>query len=83
MIKRFDTQTSSMIPASADVDLWPRKEDEPGWSDCYREAVGCLMWVAHMPMVGIENAVRAVTRQGQDPTVRHWNTCNQDLVVPT
>lgn len=69
MIKRFDVQKTSMITASADVDLGPRKEGEPGWSDRYREAVGSLMWVAHMRTVGIVKVVHAVARQCQHPTV--------------
>lgn len=40
----------------------------------YREAVGSLMWLAHTSRVDIANAVRAVARQCQNPTVRHWKT---------
>ena len=43
LIKRFDVQSISDIPASPGADLGPKQDDEPGGDWPVREAVGRLM----------------------------------------
>ena len=43
LMKRFDVQSISDIPASSNADLGPKQDDEPGGDWPVREAVGSLM----------------------------------------
>ena len=72
LIKRFDVQSISGIPASPGADLGPKQDDEPGGDWPVREAIGSLMWLLTMTRPDITNAVRAVARYAHEPTERLW-----------
>ena len=80
IVKRFNVQTTSPIPASPSADVGPKKEDEPIATVPFREVVGCLMWVLTMTRPDITNAVRAVARQAHAPTARLWITITKIIV---
>ena len=46
LMKRFDVQSISDIPASPGADLGPKQDDEPGGDWPGREAIGSLMWLS-------------------------------------
>ena len=68
LMKRFDVQSTSDIPASPGA---PKKADETGGDWPVREAIGSLMWLSTMTRPDI-NAVRAVARYAHAPTERLW-----------
>ena len=70
LMKRFDVQSISVIPASPVADLGPKQDDEPGGDWPVREAIGSLMWLWTMTRPDITNAVRAVARYAHEPTER-------------
>ena len=72
LIKRFDVQSISDIPASPGADLGPKQDNEPGGDWSVRGAVGSLMWLSTMTRSDITNAVRAVARYAHEPTERLW-----------
>ena len=72
LMKRFDVQSISDIPASPGADLGPKQDDEPGGDWPVREAIGSLMWLSTMTRPDITNAVRAVARYAHEPTERLW-----------
>ena len=73
LMKRFDVQSISDIPASAGgADLRPKQGNEPGGDWPVREAIGSLMWLSTMTRPDIPNAVRAVARYAHEPTERVW-----------
>ena len=72
LMKRFDVQSISDIPASPGADLGPKQDDEPGGGWPVREAIGSLMWLSTMTRPDITNAVRAVARYAHEPTERLW-----------
>ena len=72
LMKRFDVQSISDIPASPDADLGPKQDDEPGGDWPVREAVRSLMWLSIMTRPDITNAVRAVARYAHEPSERLW-----------
>ena len=67
LMKRFDVQSISDIPASPGADLGPKQDDEPGGDWPVREAIGSLMWLLTMTRPDIANAVRAVARYAHVP----------------
>ena len=79
IVKRFNVQTTSPIPASPGADVGPKKEDEPIATEPFREAVGCLMWGSTMTRPDITNAVRAVARQAHAPTARLWSAITKTI----
>ena len=72
LMKLFDVQSISDIPASPGADLGPKQDDEPGGDWPVREAIGSLMWLSTMTRPDITNAVRAVARYAYEPTERLW-----------
>ena len=72
LMKRFDVQSISDIPASPGADPGPKQDDEPGGDWPVREAIGSLMWLSTMTRPDITNAVRAVARYAHEPTERLW-----------
>ena len=72
LMKRFDVQSISDIPASPGADLGPKQADESGGDWSVREAIGSLMWLSTMTRPDITNAVRAVARYAHEPTERLW-----------
>ena len=72
LMKRFDVQSISDIPASPGTNLGPKQDDEPGGDWPVREAIGSLMWLSTMTRPDITNAVRAVARYAHEPTERLW-----------
>ena len=48
LVKRFDVQSISNIPASPGADLGPKQDNEPEGDWPVREAVGSLMWLTTM-----------------------------------
>ena len=72
LIKRFDLQSISDIPASPGADLEPNQDDEPGGGWPVREAVGILMWLSTMTQPDITNAVPVIARYAHGPTERLW-----------
>ena len=72
LMKRFDVQSISDIPASPGADLRPKQDDEPGGDWPLTEAVGSLMWLSTMTRPDITNAVRAVARYAHEPSERLW-----------
>ena len=72
LMKWFDVQSISDIPASPGADLGPKQDDEPGGDWPVREAIGSLMWLSTMTRPDITNAVRAVARYAHKPTERLW-----------
>ncbi|CAB1096361.1 unnamed protein product [Ectocarpus sp. CCAP 1310/34] len=62
MVKHFDVQSTSRIPASPGVDLTPKRDDEKGGKWPVREAIGSMMWVSTFSRPDVSFAVRAVTR---------------------
>ena len=63
LLKRFDVQSESPILAC-----------QP-----YREAIGCLMWLANMTRPDIADSVRAVARYAIDPGISHWKAVRKIL----
>ena len=72
LMKLFDLQSISDIPASTGADLRPKQDDEPEGYWPVREAVGSLMWLSTMTRPDITNAMRAVARYAHEPTERLW-----------
>ena len=79
LMKRFDVQSISDIPASPGADLGPKQNNEPGGDWPVREAVGSLMWLSTMTRPDIANAVRAVARYAHEPTERLWQAITKIL----
>ena len=79
LMKRFDVQSISDIPASPGADLGPKQDDEPGGDWPVREAIGSLMWLSTMIRPDITNAVRAVARYAHQPTERLWQAIKKIL----
>ena len=79
LMKQFDVQSISDIPASPGADLGPKQDDgrEGPWP--VREAVGSLMWLSTMTRPDITNAVRAVARYAHEPTKRQWQATMEIL----
>ena len=72
LMKRFDVQSISDIPAFLGADLEPKQDDEPGGDWPVREAVGSLMWQSTMIRPDITNAMLAVARYAHEPTEKLW-----------
>ena len=70
LMKRFDVQSISDIPASPVAALGPKHDNAPGGDWPLREAVGSLMWLSTMTRPDITNAVRAVARYAHKPSER-------------
>ena len=79
LLERFDVQSESPIPACPTVELSPRNSDEPVSERPYKEAVGCLLWLANMTRPDIADSVRAVARYNIDPGVSHWRAVRKIL----
>ena len=79
LMKRFDVQSISDIPASPCADLGPKQHDEPGGDWPVREAIGSLMWLSTMTRPDITNAVRAVACYAHVPTERLWQAITKIL----
>ena len=79
LMKRFDVQSISDIPASPGADLGPKQDDEPGGDWPVREAIGSLMWLSTMTRPDTTNAVRAVARYAHEPTERLWQAIKKIL----
>ncbi|CAB1101401.1 unnamed protein product [Ectocarpus sp. CCAP 1310/34] len=60
MVKRFDVQSTSRIPASPGVDLGPKRDDEKRGEWPVREAIGSMMWVSTFSRPDVSFAVRAI-----------------------
>ena len=81
MVKRFDVEKATKIPAGSGVPTLS-KADEPRNSEekeemrkfPYREAVGALMWTATMTRSDIAWDVRAVARFCENPGPAHKKT---------
>ena len=78
MVKRFDVQKATKIPAASGVSTLstadePRNPDEKEETRKfpYREAVGALVWTATMTRPDIACAVRAVARFCENPGPAH------------
>ena len=74
LMKRFDVQSISDIPASPGADLGAKQDDRLGGDWPVREAVGSLMWLSTMTRPDITNVVRTVARYPHEPTERLWQT---------
>ncbi|CAB1105769.1 unnamed protein product [Ectocarpus sp. CCAP 1310/34] len=79
MVKRFDVQSTSRIPASPGVDLGPKRHDEKGGEWPVREAIGSMMWVPTFSRPDVSFAVRAVARHAHAPAKRHWDAIQKIL----
>ena len=79
LMKRFDVQSISDIPASPGADLGPKQDNEPGGDWPVREAVGSLMCLSTMTRPDITNAVRAVARYAHELTERLWQAITKIL----
>ena len=79
LMKRFDVQPISDIPASPGADRGPKQDNEPGGDWPVREAVGSLMWLSTMTRPDITNALRAVARYAYEPTERLWQAITKIL----
>ena len=79
LMKRFDVQSISDIPASPGADLGPKQDNEPGGDWPVREAIGSLMWLSTMTRPDTTNAVRAVARYAHEPTERLWQAITKIL----
>ena len=79
LMKRFDVQSISDIPASPGADLGPKQDNEPGGDWRVTEAVGSLMRLSNMTRPDITNAVRAVARYADEPTERLWRVITKIL----
>ncbi|CAB1120751.1 unnamed protein product [Ectocarpus sp. CCAP 1310/34] len=58
MVKRFDVQSASRIPASPGVDLGPKRDDMKGGEWPVKEAIGSMMWVSTFSRPDVSLAVR-------------------------
>ncbi|CAB1096632.1 unnamed protein product [Ectocarpus sp. CCAP 1310/34] len=79
MVKRFDVQSTSRIPASPGVDLGPKRDNENGGEWPVREAIGSMMWVSTFSRPDVSFAVRAVARHAHAPAKRHWDAIQKIL----
>ena len=79
LMKRFDVQSISDIPASLGADLGPKQDNEPGGGRPVREAIGSLTWLSTMTRPDITNAVRAVARYAHEQTERLWQAITKIL----
>ena len=79
LMKRFDVQSISDIPASPGADQGPKQDNEPGGDWPVRESIGSLMWLSTMTRPDITNAVRAVARYAHEPTGRLWQAITKIL----
>ncbi|CAB1106840.1 unnamed protein product [Ectocarpus sp. CCAP 1310/34] len=79
MVKRFDVQSTSRIPASPGIDLGPRRDDEKGGEWPVREAIGSMMWVSAFSRPDVSFAARAVARHAHAPARRHWDAIQKIL----
>ena len=70
MMKWFDVQSISDIPASPRADLGPKQDNELVGDWPWTEAVGSLVWLSATTRPYITNAVRAVARYAHEPTER-------------
>ena len=73
LLKRFDVQGFSDVPASVSAQLGPTTGADTRVKRPYRNAVGGLMWLATVTRPDIANAVRTLARQSHDPCERHWD----------
>ena len=79
MVKRFDVNKATKIPAASGVPTLskaneprnPEEEREKMSKFPYREAVGALMWTATMTRPDVACAVRAVARFCENPGPAH------------
>ncbi|CAB1106812.1 unnamed protein product [Ectocarpus sp. CCAP 1310/34] len=79
MVKRFEAQSTSLIPASPGVDLGPKRDDENGGEWPVREAIGSMMWVSTFSRPDVSFAVRAVAHHAHAPAKRHWDAIQKIL----
>ena len=78
-IERFNVRSTSPSPAVCDSRLAPKGDDEEGGDWPYRQAVGCLMWLAVMTRPDIVNTVRQFARYLDNLCRRHWNAAMRIL----
>lgn len=71
MLDQFSITSPSPLPACSSTRLRAGGPDKM-FEGRYRQASGCLLWVANMSRPDISNAVREVARHVHDPKDRYW-----------
>ena len=72
LVNRFHIQYETQAPAAVELDLGPKRTRKKGGEWPYKQAVGGLLWISGMTLLGIASAVRAVARHAHNPAARHW-----------